>query len=1063
MNRLSGILLCSILAGALSAAERPNILWLTAEDMSPNLGAYGDPDAHTPTLDRLATTGVRYERCFAVAGVCAPSRSSLITGVYASSLGSQHMRCVATLPGEIELLPALLRRAGYYCTNNFKEDYNFVTPANAWDESSRKAHWRNRPTGKPFFSVFNFMVTHEQYLRASPDLFARVAGRMLPTDHRDPVQLSLPAWLPDTPAVRNEWARYHEMITAMDRQVASILKQLDEDGLAGNTIVMFFSDHGAGFPRAKQFLYDSSTRVPLILHCPPRWQHLLQVPAGAADQRMVSLVDLAPTVLTLAGVDPPAWMSGKSILGSLSGAVREFTYGIRDRMDERYDFSRTVRDDRFRYHRNYRPDLPHFPGLTYMDLLQTSQEFRRLAKSGDLPEGLAHFMAAHQGLEELYDIRSDPNELHDLASDPVYAKELDRLRAAHFAWARQTRDTGYIPEQMLRDFASGSSEYEYAHSDAYQLDRCIATTRLMEGGIKSLGALIHALSDDYPPVRYWAAVGLGVLGSPALPAAEALRRRLADPHAEVALAAAEALGQIGDYKSALPIIAKWLEQGRPLEALVAGNIADRMGEKARPIAEVLRRVAGSKPEGDLGLMRQWVVLHALSGIDLPWTPNGTGEALTDVGVATIDITPSHAIRLAAFPRGDRVNETSEIAQRIHAKALAMGSDAQGPVLLVTADLLGISEEISAELSRRLSARVRLNDRARLAFTATHNHSAPAVASMAPYVFRQPPKPEHARAIARYGNWLLDRLEEVALAALADRRPAQLHFVQGKVDFAINRRVIENGKWKEFGINPQGIVDHDLPMLTVRNPDGTLRAAWISYACHGICWQKNSVHGDWMGVAQRLIEAEHHGAKLLVSIGCAGDQSPIVSTGDDPETPGRQIAIEVDRLLAIPGRRLKGPPAARLMRFEIPLERIPGPAYWAAQTDWYGRTVHAKLETGEQPRESAPMVAQCWSFDDDLAVTFLSGEVFAGYAQRLKGILDANRFWINAYANAMPGYIPTAGAIPEGGFEVDASRKSYGLPSRIKPAAEDIIVGAVEKIVPGVFRRSAAPVQEMTNR
>ncbi|MBE7537777.1 MAG: sulfatase [Opitutaceae bacterium] len=634
----------------IAANPRPNIVWLLAEDMSPNLGAYGDPDAQSPTLDRLAARGVRYERAFTVAGVCAPSRSSLITGMYASSLGSQHMRCIATLSAETPLLPALLRKAGYYCTNNVKEDYNFVTPRGAWDESSRKAHWRNRSENQPFFSVFDFKVTHEQFLRATPEQFARAAGGAVQIAQRDGSRLKLPAWLPDTPAVRKEWARYHEMITALDRQVAALLLQLQEDGLEDETIVIFFSDHGAGFPRAKQFLYDSSTRVPLIVYCPPRWRHLLQVPAGTADRQLVSTVDLAPTVLSVAGIEPPAMMPGRVFLGSSTGEPREYVYGIRDRMDERCDTSRTVRNDRFRYHRNYRPDLPHFPGLTYMDLLQTSQEFRRLAKVGGLPVGLTHFMAARQGIEELYDIQSDPAELQDLSANPDYAMELRRLRKLHFDWVRATRDTGLIPEQMLRDFAVGGSEYAYAHSDAYQLDRCIDTVRLMEDGANGLAALAHALVDEYPPVRYWAAVGLGVLGKKAQPAAELLGHALEDSFSEVALAAAEALGQIGDARPALPVVARLLENGRPLEALVAGNVADRLGDAARPIADVLLRVAATKPVGDLGLMRQWIVVHALSQIDQASMPVAKAGNLTDAGVAPIEITPEHPIRLSTFPR-----------------------------------------------------------------------------------------------------------------------------------------------------------------------------------------------------------------------------------------------------------------------------------------------------------------------------------------------------------------------------------------------------------------------------
>lgn len=594
-----------------ASPDRPNILWLVADDMSPNLGTYDDPDARTPTLDQLAANGIRYERAFSVAGVCAPSRSSLITGMYASSLGAQHMRCAATLPANIRPLPALLREAGYYSTNNFKQDYNFQEPANTWDESSPKAHWRNRPAGKPFFSVFNFLAVHEQYLRKEPASMGEIGVEIGPTDRRDPATLTLPRWLPDTHAVRREWARYYENVAAMDRQIATLLRQLEEDGVAEDTIVVFFADHGAGFPRAKQFIYESGTRIPLIVYLPPRWQHLAGIAPGTSTRRLVSLFDLAPTVLGLASLPPPTTMQARAFLGPAAAEPRDYIHCIRDRMDERIDTNRTVRTERFRYHRNYRPDLPHFPGLAYMDLLHTSRELRYLAKHGQLDGGLARFMAGTKGLEELYDVEADPDEMHDLAADPSFRAELLKLREIHFAWVRETRDTGLIPEQMLRDFAASSSEYGYAQSERYHVERCIETARLMEERSVALPKLLRALADDYAPVRYWAAVGLGVLGTEAATAIPALRQALADGHAEVALAAAESLCRAGEPGPALPVITHWLEKGRPIEALTAGNVAGRIGEQARPIADVLRRVAISMPHGDLGLMRQWTVQHTL--------------------------------------------------------------------------------------------------------------------------------------------------------------------------------------------------------------------------------------------------------------------------------------------------------------------------------------------------------------------------------------------------------------------------------------------------------------------
>ncbi len=375
--------------GTTDRAARPNILWLTTEDISPNLGCYGDLDASSPTLDLLATKGTRYSRAFSTAGVCAPSRTSLITGLYASSLGAQHMRCQATLPDAIRTLPTILRGAGYYCSNREKQDYQFEAPAGMWDESSHVAHWRKRAPGQPFFSVFNFMTTHESRMRFPRAAFLKLTQRLTPEQAHDPAKVHLPAWLPDTPAVRVEWARYHDLISAMDHQVATLLEQLERDNLADDTIVIFTSDHGAGLPRAKQFVYESGLRVPLIVHVPDKWQELMPTDRGLTSEQLVSLMDLPPSILSLLELPIPQEMQGSAFLGPQAAQPRTHIYATRDRMDERLDMSRTVSDGRFKYHRNYMPHLPHYPLLTYMDLLQTAQEFRRLAASDELTPGLA--------------------------------------------------------------------------------------------------------------------------------------------------------------------------------------------------------------------------------------------------------------------------------------------------------------------------------------------------------------------------------------------------------------------------------------------------------------------------------------------------------------------------------------------------------------------------------------------------------------------------------------------------------------------------------------------------
>ena len=344
-----------------AADSRPNILWISCEDISPNLGCYGDPDAITPTLDALAEKGVRFSRAFTIAGVCAPNRSGTITGVFPCSIGSHNMRSSAQLPPHVKCFPEYLRRAGYFCTNNSKTDYNFPVPKQAWDECSRKAHWKHRPKGKPFFAVFNITTTHESQIRTPQAVFDKRTQALSPEQRQDRAKVHIPPYYPDTPVVRNDWARYLELITAMDYEVAGRLKELTEAGLEDDTIVFFWSDHGAGLPRAKRWIYDSGTIVPVIVRIPKRYRVGDQGKPGTVDGQLVSFVDLAPTVLNLAGVEIPPHMQGRPFLGRDLPPEREYVYSIRDRMDERYDMIRSVRGKQFRYIRNYRPWKTYAP------------------------------------------------------------------------------------------------------------------------------------------------------------------------------------------------------------------------------------------------------------------------------------------------------------------------------------------------------------------------------------------------------------------------------------------------------------------------------------------------------------------------------------------------------------------------------------------------------------------------------------------------------------------------------------------------------------------------------
>jgi N-sulfoglucosamine sulfohydrolase len=443
-------------------SSRPNIVWISNEDMSPHLGAYGDKLARTPALDRLASESIRYTNAFSTAPVCAPSRAAIITGMYQAAIGAQHMRTtedrVPELPGPylavppfyVKAFPEYLRAAGYYTTNRAKTDYQFGVPFTIWDDLGNTAHWRNRPDpSQPFFSVFNLEITHES--RIFPSSPSR-KGKPLITDE---AKLVVPPYYPDTPVVREELARMYDNIADLDGQVAGILKQLQDDGLADNTIVFYWSDHGDGVPRAKRSLYDSGLRVPLMI----RWPKTMApaATAGSVSDELVSLLDLAPTVLGLAGVEIPTHLQGRALIGPRARPAPEYVFGARDRMDIEYDMMRSARDARFLYIRNFAPDLPYAGHIIYRNQSAIMQEWLRLQAERKLTGPAALWMRTHRPAEELYDTKADPHQVRDLAADPAHRATLERMRKAVTDWMTRIGDQGLVnePEMIQRMWPGG--------------------------------------------------------------------------------------------------------------------------------------------------------------------------------------------------------------------------------------------------------------------------------------------------------------------------------------------------------------------------------------------------------------------------------------------------------------------------------------------------------------------------------------------------------------------------------------------------------------------------------
>jgi arylsulfatase A-like enzyme len=464
----------------LSLQDRPNILWLVTEDMGAYIPPFGDSTVVTPHLSKLAAEGVRYPNLYSTSGVCAPSRAAITTGMYPSSIGANHMRVnsytevtglpkyEAVPPAQVKMVSELLREAGYYCTNNYKTDYQFKAPVTAWDESSPYAHWRNKKDDQPFFAVFNFTETHESGLfepygyreietrhyhagdrnfewknKGASHAKNRMTEGETPKHLPKDTKFNIPPYLPNTPVVQRDMWKLYNNIAEMDRQVGAVLKQLEEDGLLENTIIFFYGDHGGPLPREKRLIYDSGLNTPMIIRFPEQLQ------AGTLDEQMISFIDFAPTLLSLIGEKPKAYSQGKAFLGKYKAKEREFIHAAADRFDAERDVIRAVRDKRFKYIRNYKPEKGYYLPIAYRERIPTMQELLKLKAEGKLTDAQMQWFRTHKPKEELFDCKADPYELNNLAADAKYKDTLERLRAEMDNWLTAINDNPNLSEKDL--------------------------------------------------------------------------------------------------------------------------------------------------------------------------------------------------------------------------------------------------------------------------------------------------------------------------------------------------------------------------------------------------------------------------------------------------------------------------------------------------------------------------------------------------------------------------------------------------------------------------------------
>jgi len=578
---------------AVPAAERPNILWITSEDNGPDLGCYGNQYATTPNLDALAGKGMIYLNCWSNAPVCAPARTTIISGLYPPCTGSEHMRSQTRLPDGMKMYPQYLREAGYYCTNNSKEDYNLAKPGQVWDESSGKAHWKNRKPGQPVFAIVNYTMTHESQIRRRPHTFVH-----------DPAKVRVPAYHPDTPEVRKDWAQYHDKITELDTRVGKVLDELADAGLADDTIVFYYGDHGPGMPRSKRWPYNSGLSVPLIVYVPEKFKDLAprEYQPGGKSDRLVGFIDLAPTLLSIVGTRPPGWMQGHAFMGKYETPEPEFAFGFRGRMDERYDMVRVARDKRYVYIRNYMPHKIYGQHVGYMFITPTTQVWKRLYDEGKLKPPQTYFWETKPA-EELYDLQNDPDEVNNLAASPDHQEVLQRLRKAQQDLALNIRDVGFLPEGEIHERSQGSTPYEMGHDETkYPMEKIFAAAELASSLKKGvLPELLKAMQDDDSAVRYWGAMGVLMRAPEAVgEAKDVLHRALKDDSPYVRCVAAEALGRYGsdeDAAAAVKVLLKLssLDDNNVYVCMLALNALDKLDNRAAGALDEIKALPTKGP------------------------------------------------------------------------------------------------------------------------------------------------------------------------------------------------------------------------------------------------------------------------------------------------------------------------------------------------------------------------------------------------------------------------------------------------------------------------------------
>ena len=586
--------------------DRPNILWLTSEDNGIFwVSCYGGTNCKTPNIDRLAREGFRYTHCFDNAAVCAPTRSTWITGMYAISNGTQPMRSRNEIPHDvIKYYPDMLSKAGYHTSNWTKTDYNIGgrPDRDCWNVLDRKKRfgWRERKPGQPFFAVVNSTSSHESRAHGDAE-----------NTRNDPGKMTLHSYHPDLLAIRKSYAKYADAVENMDNDIKETLEALKADGLYEDTIIIYCSDHGGVMPRSKRFLYSSGTHCPLIVRIPEKYEHLWPADKpGMTVDRIVSFVDMPKTWLSLAGAEIPGTFQGTVFLGEGIEPEPEYHLSFRERADERCDCVRMIRDKRFAYYKNYMPYAPAGQYLAYLWKIHAASAWEQYHREGKTNEITGRFFRPRVS-EEFYDTVRDFDNVDNLIDEPEHQERIARMRQALRQKQLELYDSGLLPEAMRVQRAKehNMTIYEMVRNPRlYPLESYLdAADRALERNRNHLPAFVKGLSDPDSGIRYWAVVGLHLLDDRAVPAVDTLEKALQDESDEVKIMAAWTLVKLGRKATGLRCLRSLLNHGTTAERKLL-NVLDWMEEDAVP---VVREYLASHPKKATNILAKIAQDHGI--------------------------------------------------------------------------------------------------------------------------------------------------------------------------------------------------------------------------------------------------------------------------------------------------------------------------------------------------------------------------------------------------------------------------------------------------------------------